>query len=391
MARKTISEFKAKSLLFEYLSLPYQGIEIKNNDLSPIQALEPSITYVVKVDQGIKKRFKLGLITLDVSKDNLVQDVELLMKKGFSRFIIEPFKKYAATEEKYLSLQRVRNGMQVAISTRGGVDVEEQRDSLIEFIIPGNNLDEIASALGVSLEFIKKTVEFMDDYYISFLEINPFVIKGDEIFILDLAVEVDSAGEFFVKSSWNSDDIVSSEKNKTKEEVSIDKLSSESQASFKLDVLNKDGSIFMLLSGGGASIVLADEVFNQGKGRELANYGEYSGNPNTEETYYYTQQLLRLLVQSAAKKKALIIAGGVANFTDIRVTFKGIIQAITEVSELLREQGVKVFVRRGGPYEKEGLSMMENFLKTQHLLGTVSGPELVLTDIVAHALREVES
>ena len=176
---------------------------------------------------------------------------------------------------------------------------------------------------------------------------------------------------------------------KTDEEKAVEELSDKSQASFRLAVLNPNGSIFMLLSGGGASIVLADEVYNQGKGKELANYGEYSGNPNAEETYLYTKQILRLLLSSQAKRKALIIAGGVANFTDIRVTFKGIIQALDEVKNELKAQGVKVFVRRGGPYQEEGLATMKTYLEKEDLLGTLAGPEMMLTDVVSQGLKEV--
>src|SRR5207302_6008598 len=131
----------------------------------------------------------------------------------------------------------------------------------------------------------------------------------------------------------------------------VQELNKKSQASFSLEVLNREGSIFLLLSGGGASVVVADEIYNAGRGNELANYGEYSGAPNREETYLYTQQLLKLLLNSSAAGKTLIIGGGVANFTDVRITFEGIIDALREVESQLRKQHVQVYVRRGGPYE----------------------------------------
>ncbi|KKP80518.1 MAG: Acly protein [Candidatus Levybacteria bacterium GW2011_GWB1_35_5] len=212
------------------------------------------------------------------------------------------------------------------------------------------------------------------------------IIKDKDIYLLDLAVEVDSTAEFFVNGLWEAGDFVSVNA-KTKEEVEIINLSAKSQAAFKLDVLNPNGSIFMLLSGGGASIVLADEVQTQGFSKDLANYGEYSGNPNQEETYIYTKNLLSLLLKSKANKKVLIIGGGVANFTDIRITFKGIIKALEEVKNDLKKQKVKVFVRRGGPYQKAGLKDMETFLEKEKLFGKVSGPEMVLTDIALYALN----
>jgi succinyl-CoA synthetase beta subunit len=170
----------------------------------------------------------------------------------------------------------------------------------------------------------------------------------------------------------------------------VEELASQSQASFRLAVLNPNGSIFLLLSGGGASVVLADEVFNQGRGHELGNYGEYSGNPNTEETLIYTRQIISLMLDSKAERKVLVIAGGVANFTDVRATFKGVIAALDEAKDDMRGQGIKVYVRRGGPFEAEGLAMMREFLEREGLLGEVSGPDMMLSEIIPRAMAGLE-
>lgn len=47
--------------------------------------------------------------------------------------------------------------------------------------------------------------------------------------------------------------------------------------------------------------------------------------------------------------KVLIIGGGIANFTNVAATFKGIIRAFEEYHSVLKEQKIKIFVRRGGP------------------------------------------
>jgi len=193
-----------------------------------------------------------------------------------------------------------------------------------------------------------------------------------------------------VDSVWTSHDFVElTGVRKTVEEKAIEELADKSQAAFSYTMLNPNGSVWMLLSGGGASIVLADEVANIGLGKDLANYGEYSGNPNAEETYIYTKNVLSLMLKSNAPKKVLIVGGGVANFTDIRITFKGVIQALDEYKSQLQEQGVKVYVRRGGPKQAEGLSMIKEFLEKNNLYGFVSGPDMVLTDIVARAITQI--
>jgi len=53
--------------------------------------------------------------------------------------------------------------------------------------------------------------------------------------------------------------------------------------------------------------------------------------------------------------QVLIIGGGIANFTNVAATFKGIVTALQEFQSRLVEYGVSVFVRRAGPNYQEGL------------------------------------
>jgi ATP citrate (pro-S)-lyase len=357
---------------------------------------------VVKVDQGVKKRGKQGLIKIRIQKSEVRGQIQELKKKGFEYFLVEEFVEHTQSSEKYLAIERTREGLAVHFSEKGGVDIEDDKDSIHTFIIPNKAEDVEKYKTRESIEYIGLTVKFssemfqdfirvMELNYFSFLELNPFLIKDGKIVILDAAVEVDSAAEFFVDGVWSSSDFRSYSKNKkTPEEEHVAELADKSQASFSLTVLNPNGSLFMLLSGGGASIVLADEAYNQGKGELVANYGEYSGNPNLEETYLYTKEILSLLFNSKAKKKVLIVAGGVANFTDVRVTFRGVIQAIAEDAEKLRAEKVKVYVRRGGPNQEEGLKMMADFLKREDLYGEVEGPDKPLTLVVDRALKYIK-
>ena len=138
-------------------------------------------------------------------------------------------------------------------------------------------------------------------------------------------------------------------------------------------------------------MVVGAGVFNKGFCKELANNGEYSGNPNQEEAEQYTRAVLGLLLKSKSKKKVLFIGGAVANFTDIANTFTGVIAAIDAVAEQLRDQGVKVFVRRGGPRQEIGLAKIEACLQRHGILGSVHTPETPLTEVVGRALKEISS
>jgi succinyl-CoA synthetase beta subunit len=400
MARKKISEWKAKTLVYQDLQIPYSGLSVDSSFDSSI--LDEDIGYVVKVDGGVKKRMKKGLVGLNRTSQEVKEDIQNFAKEGYKHFIIEPFVPHESSSEKYISIERIRDGLQILYSERGGIDVEETGEEIQKLVVPyfpeySENSedqvfmqsDDLKSSIsdGLSIPSFMKLLNAFNKYHFSFLEINPLVVENGNFHLLDIAVEVDSAGKFFVHSAWDESDFRTGQiKEKIGEEKNVDVLSQKSQASFNLTVLDPNGSVFMLLSGGGASIVLADEVYNVGFGKMLANYGEYSGNPNAEEVYIYTKNILELLIKSSAEKKILIIGGGVANFTDVSITFKGIIKALDEKKDELERQQVKIFVRRGGPHQEEGLSMMEKFLKKNDLFGLVADQDTSLPKIVTRAI-----
>ncbi|MBI2030861.1 ATPase, partial [Candidatus Kaiserbacteria bacterium] len=233
--------------------------------------------------------------------------------------------------------------------------------------------------------FLRTLYEAFESYFFAFLEINPLVITDESVFVLDAAALVDSAGSFFVHGAWSEEDMVK-QTAKHPAEAAIETLAATSSASFRLSVINPQGSLFFLLSGGGGSIVIADQAQLAGVGKEIGNYGEYSGGPSREETHLYAKEVIGLLLGSRKKKKALVIAGGVANFTDVKKTFLGIIDALDEKAPALRKAGVRVYVRRGGPNEAAGLALMREFLEREQLLGSVYGSETIITQAIDDAI-----
>ena len=142
-----------------------------------------------------------------------------------------------------------------------------------------------------------------------------------------------------------------------------------------------------MTAGGGASVIMSDTVADYGYGHELANYGEYSGAPTTQQTYEYACAMLSLMTKEPHPQgKLLLIGGGIANFTDVAATFKGIIKALTEYQHVLRSQHVRIYVRRAGPNYVEGLKLMREALAKLQLEGEVFGPEMHMTSIIPLAL-----
>lgn len=380
MSRVKMTEYRAKKLI---LGDDYAGVRI--TDAKTV--LPKKGRWVAKVDQGVKKRAKQGLVAVDKPLPELAKAVSGWRKRGFSQFLLEPFVPHEAHDERYLSLERVRDGVRLLCAKEGGIEIEEHPEKVETMIIRGaSDLAWVAEKTGIPEPFLVSLYEVFERNFFAFLEINPLVIGRDGVHVLDAAVLVDSAAAHFVRGAWHEDDLVKpAAKHKT--EAAVEELAATSPASFRLSVINPDGSLFFLLSGGGGSIVIADQAQLAGCGREIGNYGEYSGGPSREETYLYAKQVLALVLGSKKRKKSLVIAGGIANFTDVEKTFLGIIDALTEVAPALRANHVRVFVRRGGPNEGKGLALMREFLEREELLGAVYGSDAIITAAIDDAIQ----
>jgi len=380
MSRVKLTEYRAKKII---LADAYRGISVRD-----AKAAIPKGSWVAKVDQGVKKRMKQGLVAVDVDAAKASEAFAAWKKKGFSQFILEPLFPHKPEEEQYLSLERVREGVRLLHAQDGGIEIESHPEAVTNVVIASDtDIAKAAKKTNLPEQFLRDLLNSFDENFFAFLEINPLIIRGNEATLLDAAVLVDSAGAFFTKS-WTSGDLVQARLAHPAEER-VETLAATTPAQLALKVLNKNGALFFLFSGGGGSIVIADEAQLQGAGDLIANYGEYSGGPSREETHLYARVVLKLLLDSKSKKKALVIAGGVANFTDIKKTFAGIIDALSEVALELRTQGVKVFVRRGGPNEKAGLELMNAFLEKENLLGSIYGSDTVITKAVEDAIKFV--
>lgn len=84
--------------------------------------------------------------------------------------------------------------------------------------------------------------------------------------------------------------------------------------------------------------------------------------------------------------KILIIGGGIANFTNVAATFKGIIRALKEHKTPLIAHRVRIYVRRGGPNYQEGLKAMRLLGESLGVPIKVYGPDTHITEIVPLAL-----
>ncbi len=421
MAQRGIREFYGKRMLAKYLpeylggNFGYEGdiaLVNENTNWDTLAKENPWLKnkpLVAKPDQLFGKRGKHGLLLIDKNLSEVRKWIDERMNKetkvgkitdSLTHFIIEPMVKHE--EEYYLAIKSTVTGDIIYFSTKGGMDIEEVWDTVAEIDVPAATDIEtidVAAKLPAELDdkkrklvskYIKGLYKYYADLHFAYLEINPFAMSGDNIYPLDMVARLDDTALYECVEKWGETDFPPPFGRKmTKEEAYIKSLDEKTGASLKLTLINPEGRIWTLVAGGGASVIYADTIADLGKAEEIANYGEYSGDPNTELTYEYTKTLLDLMTRTKHPKgKVLLIGGGIANFTDIAKTFIGIIKALNEYKAKLKENNVKIYVRRGGPNYKEGLRLMRDLGQTLGVPIEVYGPETHMTKIVSLGLEE---
>ncbi len=377
---------------------------------------------VVKPDQLIKRRGKNNLILVGADYDQARAWIEEKSKKPITvhgkfdadgkpidkgtvgqltHFIIEPMVSHKNSDECYLAIMSTKDGDTIMFHHEGGVNVGDVDAKATRLEVPIGTFPkpaEIEKKLlaKVPVEcrklvagFIEALFKFYADLNFTYLEINPLVVTKDSIVPLDLAAKLDSTAEFESGEKWGNIEFPTPfGRVSTKEEAFIEELDSKTGASLKLTILNSEGRVWTMVAGGGASVIYADTITDLGYMNELANYGEYSGDPSEEFTYLYAKTILDVMTRKPNPKgKFLLIGGGIANFTDVAATFKGIIRALKEYQKALQDNKVKIYVRRGGPNYQEGLSQMRALGEKLGVPIEVYGPETHMTKIVSIALK----
>jgi ATP-citrate lyase beta-subunit len=253
-------------------------------------------------------------------------------------------------------------------------------------------LPDLGDLKDILIAFIKGLFQVYVDQDFAFLEINPFAItKEKKIVPLDVKARLDDTALFLHPDTWGNPDNpiefpAAFGQKMSDEEAMIHEIDEKTGASLKFTIINREGRIWTMVAGGGASVIYTDTIVDLGFGEELGNYGEYSGNPTTEHTQLYAQNIIDLITAKPdpnGKPKYLIIGGGIANFTDVKATFTGIVSALKNSVDKIKKANVKIFVRRGGPNEKQGLELMKQ-------VGEETGIPIEVYDRYTHMTRVVE-
>jgi len=426
MSAKALHEYYGKQIITNHISkygsddaAPFKGVLITpDTDMESLPKDNPwllEMPLVAKPDQLIKRRGKLGLVKVKVDFKTACDWIKERMGKDFSigkttgkllNFIIEPFCAHQQADEYYVSFYGGRKGNTILFYHEGGVDVgdvDAKAESVLVKTTEKLALDRVkqlvhkvpAERQELLTRFLKALFDLYIDLQFTYMEINPIVVVENQVHILDLAAKIDETASFEVGTKWGELSFPAPfGRDSLPEEKYIAEMDAKTGASLKLTILNPEGRIWTMVAGGGASVVYADTICGYGYTGELANYGEYSGAPTTEQTYNYACTILDLMTRNkhaSGEPKILIVGGGIANFTNVAATFKGLISALKKYDKKLKEVGAKIYVRRAGPNYQEGLQLMRDLDLEMSVPIEVYGPETHMTAIVGMSIGKLES
>lgn len=349
---------------------------------------------VVKAHEAIGGRFKRGLVKIDLDVDGAKKAAKEILGKDvdglqISQVIIAEMIPHE--EEYYIAVQSTREGAEILLAKMGGIDVEENWEKVKKtFVEVGSKptkdqLQKCAKDAGFTGDIVDKLATFAEKFFDcydnedgQYIEINPLIVnpKNGELTALDAVTNLDGDARFR-HTDWNFNFAAEFGREYTASEKKIMEIDGRVKGSVKLIEI-PGGTTALLPAGGGASVFYSDAVVNLGG--TIANYSEYSGDPPSWAVEALTEEVCAL-----PGIKNIIVGGAIANFTDVKATFAGIIAGFRKSQKEGLLDGVKIWVRRGGPNEIAGLAAMRE-LKNEGFDIEVFDRYTPLTDIVNMAL-----
>jgi ATP-citrate lyase beta-subunit len=351
---------------------------------------------VAKAHEALGSRFKLGLVKVGLDLAGAKAAVREMLGRQVGSITVSQVivsEMVPHKEEYYAAVKSTREGAEILLANCGGIEVESNWDRVKKVSLEVGSapspqaLEKLAGEAGFSGPLAKKVADFagklfgcFDNEDAQYVEVNPVVAREDngELVALDAVTLLDGDAKFR-HPDWNFPFAAEFGRAYSKNELDVMAVDSKIKGSVKFIEI-PGGDTAMLPAGGGASVYYSDAVV--ALGGKLANYAEYSGDPPD-----WAVEVLTEKVCSLPGIKNIIVGGAIANFTDVKKTFGGIIAGFRKAKSEGKLKGVKIWVRRGGPREKEGLDAMRA-LRDEGFDIHVFDRRTPLTDIVDMALEK---
>jgi len=351
---------------------------------------------VVKAHEALGSRFKLGLVKVDLDLKGAEAATKEMVGRQVGSITVSQVivsEMIPHKDEYYCAVKSTRAGTDILVANCGGIEVESNWERVKRLALEvgeqpsADALEKLAKDAGFTGSLLKKMTDFAGKMFVCFdredaqyLEVNPVVLReqDSELIALDAVTLLDGDAKFR-HPDWNFAFAAEFGRAYSKHEMEVMAVDSKIKGSVKFIEI-PGGDTAMLPAGGGASIYYSDAVV--ARGGKLANYAEYSGDPPD-----WAVEVLTDKVCSLPGIKNIIVGGAIANFTDVKKTFGGIINGFRKAQSEGKLMGVKIWVRRGGPREKEGLDAMRA-LKDEGFDINVFDRNTPLTDIVDKALQK---
>ena len=366
-------ECESKEILRRY------GIPLPTGEVvSEAEEIQIEGPVMLKAQIPLGGRGKAGGIIGVSSRDEAITQVKHLFStevRGYRAKKILVEEKVEIAQEFFMAItyDTVAKSPLAIFSQEGGVDIEELAACQPEKVtreyfsgrgrLPQYRAREIISDAGISgkmLIGLGSVLSSLADIFLdcdaTLAEINPIALTDEgKLVALDCHLEIDDDATFrhkeIAQKQQEQDRFVGGRSSTAFERkaAEIDSLDHRGVAGRMIEF---DGTLGLIIGGGGASLTAFDAV--QQHGGNPANYCEIGGNPSVLKVKELTKHIL-----SKPNVAKLAIIMNVVSNTRVDMVARGVVKGILEAGKLPSET-VAVF-RVPGAWEEEGFKILAKY------------------------------
>jgi succinyl-CoA synthetase beta subunit/citryl-CoA synthetase large subunit len=364
-------EYEAKALLKGF-NIPVPAGRLHRSG-EGVKIDKPS---VLKAQIPVGGRGKSGGIAFVSSSEQASQELSRLLSSSLRGYPVDSIlieDQVSVQKELFLAVtyDTDKKAPVVIFSSEGGIDIEELATQFPEkilsepFSIRGGFLDFHARNLALRGGLQGKELLRVSDVLVKIVglflqcdatlaEINPLILTPNgEVYACDAHIDIEDEALYRQTKRLENFGIQTRETGDPsefeKEAIRIDSLDHRGVAGRMIEF---DGSLGLIIGGGGASLTTFDAVRKSG-GRP-ANYCEVGGNPSVLKV----KELTKLILSKPGVEKIAVIMNVVSN-TRVDLVARGVIKGIIESG---KDPGQTITVFRiPGAWEQDGFQILKKY------------------------------